>query len=111
MVTPSCGLPCKYIIHVAGAEWYSGREGDRELFQDCYQNVLQKAYAYRCRSVALPLMFSGSLHIPRAEALTLAAEVIRRFEVQCPQIEVSLVVFKQSIYDLALRVLDPELLT
>ena len=25
VVTPSFGLPCKYIIHVAGVGWYSGR--------------------------------------------------------------------------------------
>lgn len=107
VVTPSFGLPCKYIIHVAGAGWYSGHTNDRQLFKDCYQNALQKAYAYHCRTVALPLMFSGSLHIPRAEALKLAAEVISRFETSCPHMDIRLVLYKQSIYDLALRVLGP----
>ena len=105
VVTPSCGLPCKYIIHVAGAGWYSGHSNDRQLFKDCYIHALQKAYAYNCKTVALPLMFSGSLHIPRAEALKLVAEVILQFEVHCPAMEIRLVVFKQSIYDTALRVL------
>ena len=106
VVTPSCGLPCKYIIHVAGAGWYSGHGNDREMFQDCYLHALQKAYAYHCKTVAVPLMFSGSMHIPRTEALRLVAQVIARFEASCPNLEIHLVVYKQSIYDTALRVLQ-----
>ena len=109
VVTPSCGLPCKYIIHVAGAGWYSGYGNDRELFKDCYAHALQKARAYNCKSVALPLMFSGSLNIPRAEALRLAFEVISGFESLYPQIEVILVVYKQSIFELAKKVLGEKL--
>lgn len=108
VVTPSCGLPCKYIIHVAGAGWYSGHNNDRELFCDCYVHALQKAYAYHCRTVALPLMFSGSMHVPRAEALRLVGEVVSRFERHCPNMEISLVLYKKSIYDTAVRVLQPE---
>lgn len=104
VVTPSFGLPCKYIIHVAGAGWYGGYENDRRLFQDCYKSALQKAYAYHCKTVALPLMFSGSMHIPRAEALRLVAEVIGQFEKDFPGLDIQLVVYKQSIYDTALRV-------
>ena len=105
VVTPSFGLPCKYIIHVAGAEWYSGHIQDRELFEDCYFHALQKAYTYHCRTVAVPLMFSGCLHIPRPEALKLVGQVIRRFEAGYPGMEIRLVLYKQSIYDLACRVL------
>ena len=106
VVTPSCGLPCKYIIHVAGAGWYSGRSNELELFADCYRHALQKAYAYKCRSVAVPLMFSGSLHIPRSEALQMVAEVIGNFESSCPGMEIHLVLYKKSIYDLAVRVFE-----
>ena len=108
VVTPSCGLPCKYIIHVAGPGWYSGHGNDRELFQDCYVHALQKAYAYHCRTVALPLMFSGSMNVPRAEALRLVGEVISRFEQHCPNMEIRLVLYKKSIYDTACRVLNQE---
>ena len=107
VVTPSCGLPCKYIVHVAGAGWYSGHGNDRQLFEDCYRHALQKAYAYHCRTLALPLMFSGSLHLPRAQALQLVAQVISQFEAACPHMEIRLVLYKKSIYDLALKVLSP----
>ena len=106
VITPSCGLPCKYIIHVAGAGWYSGHGNDRGVFQDCYVHALQKAYAYHCRSVALPLMFSGSMHIPRPEALKMVGEIVSRFEASCPGMEIFLVLYKQSIYDSARRILS-----
>ena len=106
VVTASYGLPCKYIIHVAGSGWYSGRSNDKHLFCDCYHNALQKAYSYHCKSVAIPLMFSGSLHIPRTEALRLVYGVIEQFESVHPQMEISLVLYKQSIYDLAVKVLN-----
>ena len=105
VVTPSCGLPCKFIIHVAGSGWYSGHGNERIVFQDCYLHALQEARAYSCKSVALPLMFSGSMHIPRTEALHMVAEVVSRFEAICPDMEISLVLYKQSIYDTAQRVL------
>ena len=105
VVTPSCGLPCKYIIHVAGAGWYSGHGNDRQLFQDCYVHALQKAYAYHCRTVAMPLMFSGSMHVPRTEALRLVGEVVAQFQKHCPNMEIRLVLYKQSIYDTARKVL------
>ena len=111
VVTPSCGLPCKYIIHVVGPEWYSGYSNDLQLFEECYQNALLEAFTYHCKTVALPLMFSGSLHIPRIEALTLAAKVIHQFEKNFPNMEIYLVVYKKSIYDLALQVLPPEFLS
>ena len=105
VVTPSCGLPCKYIIHVAGPEWYSGHKSDKQLFLDCYRHALQKAYAYHCKTVALPLMFSGSMQIPRIEALQLMADVVTGFERDCPGMEITLVVFKPSIYHTAEKVL------
>ena len=40
VVTPSFGLPWKYIIHVAGVGWYSGRSNDRLIFSDCYRHAL-----------------------------------------------------------------------
>ena len=106
VITPSCGLPCKYIIHVAGAGWYSGRENEKFVFADYYKNALQKAYSYHCKSIAIPLMFSGSLHIPRAEALKIVGGVITQFENTYPKMEISLVLYKKSIYDLAVRIFN-----
>ena len=106
VVTPSFGLPCKYIIHVAGVGWYSGRHNEKMLFAGCYRHALQKAYTYNCKRIAIPLMFSGDFHIPRAEALNIAGDVIKNFENHHPQLEVFLVLYKQNIYDMAVKLLS-----
>lgn len=61
VVTPSCGLPSKIIFHVAGAGWYGGVQRERMLLEECYRRALQKALLYNCRTVAVPLIFSGRL--------------------------------------------------
>lgn len=108
VVTPSCGLPCKYIIHVAGMGWYSGRRNENLLFADCYRRALQKAYVYHCKSVAVPLMFSGDFHLPRPIAIQIAGNVIRSFQEMHPEMEVYLVLYKKSIYDMAVRIINEE---
>ena len=106
VVTPAFGLPCKYIIHVAGAGWYSGRGHEDMLFADCYRHALQKAYGYGCKSIAIPLMFSGDFHIPRVHAIRMVGEVISTFEKSHPRLEIRLVLHKQSIYDMAVKLLS-----
>ena len=106
VVTPSFGLPCKYIIHVAGVGWYSGRSNEKLLFADCYRHALQKAYTYHCKSIAVPLMFSGDFHIPRAEALHIVGDVISHFEKAHPSMKIQLVLYKQGIFDLAKAILQ-----
>ena len=104
VLTPSCGLPCRYIIHVVGPGWYSGREPDRRMFACCYVQALHLAHLYRCRTVALPLMFSGDLHLPRAQALAIVCQVVTEFEHRHPDMEISLVLYKQSIYQMAEKI-------
>lgn len=101
VVTKSYGLPCKYIIHVAGAGGFRGRRNEALLFADCYFNALQKAAIYQCSSVAVPFMFSGDFHMPRYEALKIAVREIRRFEEIYPQTDVLLVLYTQGIYEMA----------
>ena len=104
VITPSCGLNCKYIIHVIGPGWYSGREADRRLFAACYLHALHAAQVYQCRTVALPLMFSGDSHIPRAQALAIVCQVVAEFEKHHPDMEITLVLYKESIYRLAEKI-------
>lgn len=108
VVTPSCGLPCKYIIHVAGAGWYGGVQRERMLLEQCYRRALQKAMVYGCKSVAVPLIFSGDCHMPRADSIRIAGAVIREFEERHPDIEVSLVLFREGVYEMAVRLLNPD---
>lgn len=104
VVTPSCGLNCRYLIHVAGPGWYRGSKADRHLFSTCYQQALHRAWACHCRSIALPLMFSGGYHLPRAEALVLVCRTVLEFERSHPGMEIRLVLYKPGIYELAEKI-------
>ena len=108
VVTPACGLPCRYLIHVAGPGWYGGHQSERLLFAECYLRALQKAQAFHCRSVALPLMFSGEYHIPRAQALRIVFQVVLQFERHHPELEIDLVLYREGIYRLAEKLLAEE---
>lgn len=105
VVTPSCGLRCKYIVHAAGAGWYTGGRRTDLLFAECYRNALLTAYLYHCKSVAVPLMFSGDFHLPRPEAIRIAGSVIRTFEDGHPRMDIILVLYNKSIYEMADKIL------
>ena len=105
VATPSCGLDTKYIIHVAGAGWYGGEKRERILMAQCYFNALQKAWLIGCKSIAVPLIFSGDCHIPRAESISIAQQAIRNFEERHPEMQVTLVLYRKGIYEMALHIL------
>ena len=104
VLTPGFGLNCRYLIHVAGPGWYSGSKRDRQLFERCYLQALHKAWTWRCRSLALPLMFSGAYHLPRAEALVLVCQTVTEFERTHPGMQIQLVLYKPGIYHLAEKI-------
>lgn len=108
VITPSFGLSAKYIIHVAGPGWYGGNRRERMLMVQCYHKALQKGAAYGCKSIAIPLMFSGTCHMPRAETIRIAGKVIQEFEKKYPHISVFLVLYRKSIYEMALRILGKQ---
>ncbi len=111
VVTPAFGLPSRYIIHVAGSGWFSGTRRELFLLQNCFQSALHKAFVLQCRSVALPLMFSGEYHVPRADALRIAHSAICSFEKQHRNMDIVLVLYTSSIYALAQNILGPQNIT
>lgn len=111
VVTPSFGLPCKYIIHVALGEWMGDLRTGKRLMEACYRHAMQQALMCRCRTLAFPLVFSGAFHLPRMEALTVAEKAILKFEAKHPELDVSLVLYTPQILAQAqavLRQLCPE---
>lgn len=90
VATPGCGLPCRYIIHVAGPGWYGGEPRERFLLAGCYQNALHKAYLCSCRRVAVPLIFLRRLPHAAAASLRVAGGGDCRFLPAPPSMEVTL---------------------
>lgn len=106
VVTTAYGLPSKYIIHVAGPGYFSGTKVELLLLQRCYKSALHKAVILNCKSVAVPLMFSGAYHVPRTTALSIACSTISEFERENPYVEIFLVLYTKGIYELSKRILS-----
>ena len=104
------GLRAALPVHhsVAGRAGTVGGAPERFLLARCYQNALHKAYLCGSRRVAVPLIFSGDCHMPRAASLPRGWGGDCRFCQRHPSMEVTLVLYRQSIYDMAKRILGWE---
>lgn len=96
IVTRGYDLPAKYIIHTVGPHWHGGRYGEEEILRTCFKNVLNAARRYQCRSVAIPMISSGSYGFPKEIVLDIATEEIERFLSSHPSMSVYLVVYSTT---------------
>lgn len=81
-ITKGYNLPCKYVIHTVGPKWKGGKNGEKELLKNCYQNALALAKENNCESVAFPLISSGVYGYPMNEAFKVAVDTVAEFLMQ-----------------------------
>lgn len=105
VITSGHNLYAKYIIHTAGPVWHGGGSGEEELLRNCYITSLNLAMKNNCKSIAFPLISSGIYGYPKEEALRIAITAINEFLLKA-NIDVYLVLFNESEYKLAQRLLD-----
>ena len=79
VITPGFGLSAQYIVHAVGPVYRDGRHGEAALLRACYLNALTLAAERGCRSIACPLISSGSYGYPKSEAFGVAAAAIASF--------------------------------
>jgi len=99
-VTPAFNLPAKYILHTAGPVWQGGDNGEKELLENCYRNALSTAEKLKCKSVAFPLISSGSYGYPKDKVLKIAVSVITDFLSES-DMTVFLVVYDKESYSIS----------
>lgn len=75
-VTGGYNLPCKYIIHSMGPVWTGGQRSESVLLRSCYMNALFKASELGAKSIAFPLISSGTFGFPRDKVLRIAIDAI-----------------------------------
>lgn len=91
-ITPAFNMAAKFIIHASGPWWEGGSSGEAELLRQCYDKSLQLAVSNKCRSIAFPLLATGTYRFPQRLAMEIAVDSFTRF-LEEHDIDIFLVVF------------------
>ena len=94
-LTPGFRLPAHYIIHAVSPLYIDGAHGEEEKLRDCYRKSLSLASEQRCRSIAFPVISTGSFGYPKEEGIRIAADEIQAF-LQNHEMLIYLVVFDEQ---------------
>ena len=101
-ITPAFSLPCKFVIHTAGPDWYR-EEHPEELLISCYRESLMLAVKSGCESVAIPLISSGAYGYPKDKVLKVATNVISEFLLE-HELMVYLVIYDKTAYEISSKI-------
>jgi len=105
VITPAFNLPCRYVIHTVGPVWNGGTSGEKALLESCYIKSLQLAKKYKCKSVAFPLISSGTYGYPKDQVLKIAMETIGSFLFD-NEMTVTIAVFDRESFALSRELTD-----
>ena len=102
VITPAFALPCKYVIHTVGPYWRGGMVGEEALLRACYIESLKLAVLHKCKTVAIPLISSGSFGFPKDRVLRIAMDTIEAFLLD-HEIRVYVVVYDKESTAISLK--------
>ncbi len=94
-ITPGFRLKQKYIIHTVSPHFMDGTMGEEEKLRSCYRSSLRIAREHGVRSVAFPLISTGSFGYPKEEGMRIALDEIHAFLMN-NDMEIVLVVFDEE---------------
>lgn len=100
VITDGFKLPAKYIIHTVGTAWQGGSYGEEDVIISCYKSVFRLAIDNDIKSLAIPLLASGSYGFPKGIALRIALSEIEAF-MSDNDMDLYLVVFDEKSFSLS----------
>ncbi len=107
-ITNAYNLPAKYVIHTVGPIYRGGDNGEAELLENCYRNVLKIAEDKNIRHIAFPSISTGAYRYPLNEACEIALKTILKYST-CEIVEIycfdekTYYVYKDKLEDLKKR--------
>ncbi len=104
-ITPAFGLTAKYIIHASGPSWDGGDKGETKLLRACYDKSLKLALDNECRSIAFPLLATGSYGFPSKLGIEIAVDSFTKF-LEDHDMEIFLVVFEKESVKISGELVD-----
>lgn len=106
ILTPGFHLPAQFVIHTA-SPLYDLKDKDKSLnlLEKTYQNIFDVALKHKFKSIALPLISSGSNGYPKKEAFDIAIHEIKRF-LDHEELEIVLAVFDTEAFTLSQKLLS-----
>ncbi|MBK5252810.1 MAG: macro domain-containing protein, partial [Peptostreptococcaceae bacterium] len=99
-ITKAYNLNAKYVIHTVGPVWHGGNRNEEELLADCYRNSLAIAKEYNIKSIAFPIISSGTSGYPKDRALETAISVIGDFLIE-NDMDIFLVVYDKETFGIS----------
>lgn len=97
-VTDAYRLPFKKIIHAVSPLYIDGRSGEEDKLRACYTKSLHMAATLDIKSIAFPIIATGSFGYPIEQGMSIAIEEINSFLAERDML-VYLVVFDKNATD------------
>ena len=104
-VTEAFNLDAKYIVHVSGLYWKGGNSFEARCLKECYEKALKAALDKGCKSIAFPLLATGTYGFPKDIGLDVAVSAFTEF-LEEYEMEITLVVFGNDAVNVSGKLVD-----
>ena len=104
-VTEAFNLDAKYIVHVSGLYWKGGNSFEARCLEECYEKALKAALDKGCKSIAFPLLATGTYGFPKDIGLDVAVSAFTEF-LEEYEMEITLVVFGNDAVNVSGKLVD-----
>ena len=104
-VTKAFNLAAKYIVHVSGLYWKGGNSFEARCLKECYEKALKAALDKGSKSIAFPLLGTGTYGFPKDIAFDVAVSTFTEF-LEEYEMDITLVVFGNDAVNVSGKLVD-----